>query len=445
VPIPLTHRRRAASIHEADEGRVVVLAGWLESVVDKGGIAFVRLRDASGSIQVTMPKRRVPAEAVAALLGASRESVVVVEGSVQKSREKAGGFEVVPTAAEVIAESLTPLPLGVVDKVGADLPTRLDNRFMDLRKPEVRAVFRIRQVATDGIRQFLGRNHFIEVQTPKLVGAGAEGGATLFGVQYFDQPGFLAQSPQLYKQMLMGAGLERVFEIAPAFRAEASDTVRHLAEFTSFDIEMSFIESSEDVMAVLEGVVHAALQHVSQECKAELAALGREVRIPHLPLPRVPYGDAVEWLKAEGRAASLDAEYGTEEEKRVAELVAERFNGAELYFLTDFPTAIKRATFYAKRHDDRPAFTGYFDLEYRGQELTSGGQREHRVDRLLAQMAENRLDPAQFEFYLQAFRYGMPPHGGFGFGVERFVQSMLGLPNIREAVLFPRDRYRLVP
>jgi aspartyl-tRNA synthetase len=316
---------------------------------------------------------------------------------------------------------------------------------MDLRKGEVRAIFRVRQVATDGIRQYLHRHHFLEVQTPKLVGAGAEGGATLFGVQYFDKPGFLAQSPQLYKQILMAAGLERVFEIAPAFRAEASDTVRHLAEFSSFDVEMSFIESSEDVMAVVEGVVHAALQHVSQECKGELELLGREVRVPHLPLPRVPYEDAVGWLNAEGRAASLEAEYGTEEEKRMGELVVERFNGAELYFLTDFPTAIKATTFYAMRHDDRPAFTGYFDLEYKGQELTSGGQREHRIDRLLAQMEENRIDPKQFDFYLQAFRYGMPPHGGFGFGVERFLQSMLDLPNIREAVLFPRDRYRLVP
>lgn len=445
MAIPLTDRRRVASIHEADDGKVVTIAGWLESTVDKGGIAFMRVRDASGSIQVTCPKKRVPAEALAALLSAPRESVVAVQGAVQKSREKAGGYEVVPTAAEVLSEALTPLPLGVVDKVGADLPTRLDNRFMDLRKPEVLAIFRIRQHATDGIRQFLHRHDFTEVQTPKLVGAGAEGGATLFGVQVFDKQGYLAQSPQLYKQMLMGAGMERVFEVAPAFRAEASDTVRHLAEFTSFDLEMSFIESSEDVMAILEGTVHAALQHVSQECKEDLALLGKEVKIPHLPLPRVPYQDAVEWLKAEGRAASLDEEYGTEDEKRVAELVGERFNGAELYFLTDFPTAIKKTTFYAKRHDDRPQFTGYFDLEYKGQELTSGGQREHRIDKLLAQMAENNLDPKQFEFYLQAFRYGMPPHGGFGFGVERFVQSMLDLPNIREAVLFPRDRYRLVP
>jgi aspartyl-tRNA synthetase len=443
--VSLHHRRRVATLSEADEGKDVVIAGWVESQNDKGGIAFVRLRDASGSLQVTIPKKRVPPEATAALLEAPRESVVAIEGTVQKSREKAGGFEVVPKAAQVITRAEVPLPLGIVDKVDAGLGVRLDNRFIDLRKSELRAIFKVRMVATDAIRQYLMRNHFIEIETPKIVGAGAEGGATLFGVRYFDREGYLAQSPQLYKQMLMAAGFERVFEIAPAFRAEASDTVRHLSEFTSFDIEMSFIESSEDVMAMLEGIVHAALEAVVRECKDDLEKMGKTVRVPALPFPRVKYSEAVEWLKAKGVHASMDVEYGTEEEKQVAKMVAEKHDGAELYFLCEFPTAIKRATFYAKRQDAHPELTGYFDLEFKGQELTSGGQREHRIEQLMAQMKENNLDPKQFEFYLKAFRYGVPPHGGFGFGIERFVQSMLDLPNIREAVLFPRDRYRLVP
>ena len=443
--VSLEHRRRVASIAEGDEGKDVTVAGWIENQNDKGGIAFVRLRDASGSMQVTIPKKRVPPEVTAALLEAPRESVAAIEGTVQRSREKAGGFEIIPKQAVVLTRSESPLPLGVVDKVDAGLGTRLDNRFMDLRKPEVRAIFKVRQVATDAIRQYLFRNHFFEIQTPKVVGAGAEGGATLFRVDYFDREGYLAQSPQLYKQMMMAAGFERVFEIAPAFRAEASDTVRHLAEFTSFDIEMSFIESSDDVMRMLEGIVHASLEAVARACVDELARLGKTVRVPAMPFPRVRYAEAVEWLKAQGTHASVDVEYGTEEEKAVAKMVAERHEGAELYFLTEFPTAIKRATFYAKRQEGHPELTGYFDLEYKGQELTSGGQREHRIEQLLAQMKENNLDPKQFEFYLKAFRYGVPPHGGFGFGVERFVQSMLDLPNIREAVLFPRDRYRLVP
>jgi nondiscriminating aspartyl-tRNA synthetase len=443
--VSLEHRRRVASLAEGDDGKDVVIAGWIENQNDKGGIAFVRVRDASGSIQVTIPKKRVPPQATAALLEAARESVVVIEGTVQKSREKAGGYELIPKAAEVITRAEVPLPLGIVDKVDATLGTRLDNRFLDLRKPEIRAIFKVRMVATEAIRQYLYRNHFIEIQTPKVVGAGAEGGATLFHVQYFDREAFLAQSPQLYKQMLMAAGFERVFEIGPAFRAESSDTVRHLSEFTSFDIEMSFIESSEDVMKMLEGIVHAGLDAVARECSADLERMGKTIRVPTLPFPRVAYAEAVELLKAKGTHASLDIEYGTEEEKQVAKMVAEKHGGAELYFLTQFPTAIKRATFYAKRLEANPALTGYFDLEFKGQELTSGGQREHRFEKLMAQMKENNLDPKQFEFYLKAFRYGVPPHGGFGFGVDRFVQSMLDLPNIREAVLFPRDRYRLVP
>lgn len=443
--VSLQHRRRVGSLADGDDGKDVVIAGWVENQNDKGGIAFVRIRDASGSIQVTIPKKRVPPEATAALLECPRESVVAIEGTVQKSREKAGGYEVIPKAAEVITRSETPLPLGIVDKVDAGLGVRLDNRFIDLRKPELRAIFKVRMVATDAIRQYLMRNHFIEIETPKIVGAGAEGGATLFGVQYFDRQGYLAQSPQLYKQMMMAAGFERVFEIAPAFRAEASDTVRHLSEFTSFDIEMSFIESSEDIMRMLEGIVHAGLEAVARECKDDLEKMGKTIRVPTLPFPRVKYSEAVEWLKSKGVHASVDVEYGTEEEKQVAKMVAETHGGAELYFLTEFPTVIKRATFYAKRQEAHPELTGYFDLEFKGQELTSGGQREHRIERLMAQMKENNLDPKQFEFYLKAFRYGVPPHGGFGFGVERFVQSMLDLPNIREAVLFPRDRYRLVP
>lgn len=443
--LSLRQRVRVGAVGVADEGKEVLVAGWVESQNDKGGIAFVRLRDVSGSIQLTLPKKKVPAEVLAALLEVPRESVVAVAGTVQRSREKAGGFEIIPTGAEVLSRAATPLPLGVVDKVDAGLNTRLDNRFMDLRKSQVRAVFRIRAVATEAIRKYLTDNGFLEVATPKVAGAGAEGGATLFRVDYYGKDATLSQSPQLYKQILMSAGFDRVFEIAPAFRAEASDTVRHLAEFSSFDIEMSFIESSEDVMRVLEGVVHAALGAVARDCPEDLARIGKTVKVPELPFPRVPYTTAVEWLNAAGARASAQVEYGTEEEKRMAKLVADKFGGAELYFLTEFPTIIKRATFYAKRQDDRPELTGYFDLEYKGQELTSGGQREHRIERLLVQMKENGLDPEPFEFYLKAFRYGVPPHGGFGFGIERFVQSMLDLPNIREAVLFPRDRYRLVP
>jgi len=424
-------------------GRKVTVGGWVQDVRNLGGISFLQLRDRYGVIQVTTLKKRSK-ELMELVAGLPRESVILVTGEVKESKEARAGYEVLPDAIEVLNRAETPLPLGVVDKVGADLDTRLNNRFMDLRKPEVRTVFTIRAKALQGIRQYLISEGFVEVTTPKIVAAGAEGGSTLFPIKYFDKSAYLAQSPQLYKQNLMATGLDRVFEIAPAYRAEASDTVRHIAEFTSLDIELAFIRSSEDVMAVAEGIVENSLAFLKEHASAELEAAGVKVDRPATPFPRVTYKDAVEMLQAEGVRMQHGEDLGTEGEKALGDIM-KRDKGCELYFITEFPTSLKRGTFYAKRYDEDPETTGYFDLDYKGQEIVSGGQREHRYDVLLEQMRENNLDPESFEFYLKAFRFGMPPHGGFGFGIERYVQKILDLPNIREAVLYPRDRVRLVP
>ncbi len=242
----------------------------------------------------------------------------------------------------------------------------------------------------------------------------------------------------------MATGLDRIFEISPAYRAEASDTIRHIAEFISLDVELAFIESSEDIMAVAEGIVVNSLQHVREHAKDELGKLGKMPELPAIPFPRVKYKDAVEMLNGAGFKIEHGEDLGTEGEKALGELML-REKKCELYFITEFPTSLKRGTFYAKRFDDDPETTGYFDLDYRGQEIVSGGQREHRYDVLTEQMRENNLSLESFDFYLKGFRFGMPPHGGFGFGVERYIQKMLDLPNIREAVLYPRDRSRLIP
>jgi nondiscriminating aspartyl-tRNA synthetase len=351
---------------------------------------------------------------------------------------------VLPDKIVLLNKAETPLPLGVIDKVGADLDTRLNNRFLDLRKEDVRAIFQIEAKAIEGIRGFLVSEGFVEVSTPKIVAAGAEGGSTLFPIKYFDSSAYLAQSPQLYKQNLMATGLDRIYEIAHAYRAEASDTIRHIAEFISLDVEMAFIESSEDVMAVAEGIVVSSLEYVRDRAKDELQKLGINIERPMTPFPRVKYKEAVEIVKATGLRIKHGDDLGTEGEKALGE-VMKREKSCELYFITEFPTSLKRGTFYAKRSDEDPETTGYFDLDYKGQEIVSGGQREHRYDVLVEQMRENNLNLESFDFYLKAFRFGMPPHGGFGFGVERYVQKMLDLPNIREAVLYPRDRSRLVP
>ncbi len=424
-------------------GKTVSVGGWVQDIRNLGGISFVQLRDRGGVVQVTALKKRDP-EMFAKINSVQRESVLRVSGTVKESKEARAGFEVIPEEVCVLSMAETPLPLGVVDKVGADLDTRLNNRFMDLRKPEVRAVFRVKAAVQKGIRDHLSSEGFVEVATPKIVAAGAEGGATLFPIKYFDKNAYLAQSPQLYKQNLMASGFDRIFEIAPAYRAEASDTVRHIAEFTSLDVELAFIESSEDVMAVAEGIVHNSLKYTAVAAKDDLELLGVDLTAPEPPYPRITYDSAIDMLVADGMKIEHGEDLGTEGEKRLGDIMRER-DGSLLYFITEFPTSLKRGTFYAKRFDDDPDRTGYFDLDYKGQEIVSGGQREHRYDVLVEQMRENNLNLDSFEFYLKAFRYGMPPHGGFGFGIERYVQKMIDLPNIRETVLYPRDRVRLIP
>ena len=437
------HITYSKEISPAMFGQQVTVGGWVQDLRNLGGISFLQLRDRDGVIQITTLKKRSK-ELFDLVAGIPRESVVLVTGAVKESKEARAGFEIIPEKVDVLSKAETPLPLGVVDKVGADLDTRLNNRFLDLRKEEVRAVFQIEAKTVEGIRKYLASNGFVEVHTPKIVAAGAEGGSTLFPVKYFERNAYLAQSPQLYKQNLMGTGLDRIFEIAPAFRAEASDTIRHIAEFISLDVELAFIKSSEDIMAVAEGIVVSSLEHVREHAKTELAKLGTTIEQPTVPFPRVKYSEAVEIVKAEGMKIEHGEDLGTEGEKALGE-VMKRDKHCELYFITEFPTSLKRGTFYAKRFDEDPETTGYFDLDYRGQEIVSGGQREHRYDVLTEQMRENNLSLESFDFYLKGFRYGMPPHGGFGFGIERYVQKMLDLPNIREAVLYPRDRSRLTP
>lgn len=437
------HITYSKEITPAHYGLLVTVGGWVQDIRNLGGISFLQLRDRYGVVQVTTLKKRNK-DLFDAVTAVPRESVLLVTGTVKESKEARAGFEILPDQVVVLNKAETPLPLGVVDKVGADLDTRLNNRFIDLRKEEIRAVFEIEAKAIEGIRRYLISNEFVEVSTPKIVAAGAEGGATLFPIKYFDRNAYLAQSPQLYKQNLMATGLDRIFEIAHAYRAEASDTIRHIAEFISLDVELAYIESSDDIMAVAEGLTVSSIHYVREHAQKELKKTGTTLEMPLTPFPKVKYREAVEIVKAEGLKIEHGEDLGTEGEKALGVYMS-REKKADLYFITEFPTSLKKGTFYAKRFDDDPETTGYFDLDYRGQEIVSGGQREHRYDVLVEQMRENNFSLDSFEFYLKAFRFGMPPHGGFGFGVERFVQKMLDLPNIREAVLYPRDRSRLVP
>lgn len=432
--------RTSKTLTPADADAEVVVQGWAQDVRNLGGISFLQLRDRYGIIQITAPRKKTAPEIMEVMASLPRESVVRVIGTAKASAQAKSGVEVLPTRMEVISAAAAPLPMGVIDKVNVEPDTRFNHRFMDLRKPELRAVFEIKSTVLNLIDRYLVDNGFVEVFTPKLVASGAEGGATLFELRYFDKCAYLAQSPQLYKQMLMSTGMDRVFEIGPAFRAEPSDTVRHVSEFISFDGEMAFIESQRDVQKMIEGCTQSVIKGVIEQCDHQLKVLGADVELPKAPYPIIPYEEAVEMVKAEGMKIALGDDLGTEGEKLLGDIMSRQ--GNDMYWIEEYPEEAK--PFYIMEKDGTP-YSYSFDLDYKGQEISSGGQREHRYDRLVARMEKKGLDPDSFTFYLEAFKFGMPPHGGWGLGVERFIQKMLDLPNIREAILFPRDRIRLIP
>ena len=434
--------------------------GWVQDVRNLGGISFLTLRDRHGTLQVTMPKKKIDPELFEKLTKLPRESVVSITGDVKESNQTALGLELIPTSAEVVKESnqtalgleliptsaevigeaAVPLPMGVIDKVNVEMDTRLNHRFMDVRKPEIKAIFELKSIMVDLIEEAVRENGFTRVYTPKIGAAGAEGGAELFRVQYFDRPAYLAQSPQLYKQILMSTGLDRVYEIGPAFRAEQSNTNRHVTEFISFDGEMSWIQNQNDVMAMIEEIVDHVLRGLKERGAKQLEILGKEINVPARPYPILTYSECLKMVNDAGLKLNEGDDLGTEGEKIVGDVMGQK--GIDLYFIAEYPEEAK--PFYIMEKDGTP-YSYSFDLDYRGQEVSSGGQREHRYDVLVKRMEKKGLDPEDFEFYLEAFRYGMPPHGGWGIGIERFLVKMLDLPNIREAILFPRDPSRLEP
>ena len=419
------------------ESESAEIIGWVHEVRDLGGLTFFLIRDRTGIIQVTIPKKKVPAEIVEAARDVSRESVVRVQGKVKAIEKAPGGREIVPEELEIISVAESPLPLDVAEKVPAEMDTRIDSRFLDVRKPRVRAIFAIRSVVTCAATEFLHSRDYINITTPKIVAAATEGGTELFPIAYFEKEAFMNQSPQLYKQMMMAAGFEKVFEIGPIFRAEEHNTVRHLNEATSLDVEASFADHN-DVMELLEDLIVYVYEAVAKTCGEHLAELDVDLAVPKKPFPRIPYAEAIEIANA-----TIEEKLAFGDDLSPA---AERAIGNEIgqhYFVVDWPTEIR--PYYAMPYPDKPELCKAFDLMHPRMELSSGAQRIHDHDLLVERIRAKGLAPEAFEFYLKAFRYGMPPHAGWGLGIERLVMTMLGLGNIREAVLFPRDRHRLTP
>jgi aspartyl-tRNA synthetase len=426
---------------DAEPGDHVTVAGWAHEIRDLGGIAFLIVRDTTGRIQVKFAKDEMDEDLVEAGTEVSRESVVAVTGAVEEEERAPTGVEIVPESVEIIAAAEPELPLDPSGKVDAELPTRLNNRTLDLRRPEPKAIFEIRAEVLSAVRDQFRADGCTEINTPKIVATGTEGGTELFPITYFGREAFMNQSPQLFKQLMAGSGLERVFEIGPIFRAEEHNTPRHLNEATSIDLEAAFADH-DDVMDICENVVRAAYEAVEENCADQLETLGlrEEFGTPDEAFPRLTYEEAIERINATGE---LDEQLvwgddlSTEAERALGEDVDSH------YFITDWPSEIK--PFYIMDDENDETLSTGFDMMHPRMELVSGGQREHRYERLVEGFEQQGLDPEAFDYYTKMFRYGMPPHAGWGLGAERLVMTMLDLENIREAVVFPRDRQRLSP
>ncbi len=414
----------------------VVLMGWIHEMRDLGGIIFVLLRDRDGVTQITAPSKKISPELFEELRKLKKESVIAVKGKVQESGKAPGGVEIIPIELKLLSESKLPLPLDTTEKTHAEIDTRLDSRFIDLRKHSVSAIFKIKSRMLHSVRNFLESQDYTEINTPKIGASATEGGTELFPITYFEREAFLGQSPQLYKQMMMASGFDNVYEIAPIFRAEEHDTLRHLNEVTSIDVETAFT-NHVDAMDLLERMVVDAVTEVKKHCQDDLDTLKFDLQIPETPFPRIEYDEMVDMVNSHG----VQMEHGEDMPRAAEKAMGEIMDG--YYFITDWPTAIK--PFYVMPNTENPLKSCAFDLMYKDLEISSGAMRVHDHDLLVEKIKKQGLNPDSFNRYLAAFEYGMPPHAGWGVGAERFTMTMTGLKNIRETVLFPRDRRRLTP
>ena len=413
----------------------VLVKGWVHDTRDLGKVRFMLVRDMTGLIQVVSTKK----DSTFKDMAPSRESVVVIEGKSVKSKQAPGGMEIVPEKVELLVESEQPIPIDVSDFSKTELPKRLDWRFLDTRRKEVSAIFKIRSSIYKHIVDFFDKEKFTIINTPKITTIGLESGAESFVVNYFDKKAVLAQSPQFYKQMFTVGGFERVMEIGAVYRAEKSHTTRHLTEFVGVDFEMGFIKDENDVMDVIENMMKYVISHVKDDRKEELEILKVDLKVPK-KIPRIPMSELKKMLAKNGKKLKEDDDLDAEAERTIGEYVLKEF-GEEFVFVTEYPVKVR--PFYHMRPEKNPKETRSFDLLWRGVEVATGAQREHRLKILQKQAKEKGVKIP--EIYEDIFRYGAIPHGGVGFGLDRITQRMLNLDNVREALLLPRDPERLTP
>jgi len=417
------------------DGEEVTLFGWVQEIRDLGGIRFIILQDREGTIQVTVLRKKAAPEVLSKSDALQKRFSIGVKGAVKKTTMTPRGIEVIPKEIKIFSTATAQLPLDITGKTPANIEARLDARALDLCQEQSVAVFKIQHHALEAIRGFLFEKGFLEVHTPRIIASATEGGAELFAVDYFGEKAFLAQSPQLYKEQLV-MSLERVFEVGPFFRAEESHTRRHLSEFISVDVEQAFADAN-DVMRLLEGVIHHTCKTVKENCVKELSTLKHKLAVPEVPFKRLTYDEVLAALKKEGITIPWGEDIPTEAFRALGKLYP------CFYFITDWPTHSK--AFYIKPREDKPELCEGFDLMWRWVELVSGGTRIADKDLLVERLKEKGLKPDAFKYHLQAFDYGMPPHAGWAIGLERLTMMLTGKKNIREVTFYPRDRLRLTP
>jgi nondiscriminating aspartyl-tRNA synthetase len=423
------------SIDTTTNGSEVTIIGWISSIREHSNIKFLTVNDRFGSIQVILKKGEYPASLESEISKIRDHTAIAIKGKVRTEPKAPNGIELIPNDFRILSLANKNSPIVIQSRKGVGIDTRLDLRAVDLRRPYLQSIFNIRYTVLNSCREFLRREGFIEVNTPKIIATATEGGAALFPIFYYDREAFLTQSPQLYKEQLTMA-FENVFEIGPIFRAEPSRTNRHLSEATSIDVEKAYVDYN-DVSKILEGMILFLWNEIKDKNKSHLEYL--KIQLPDLSFPfkRYTYSDLIEKLQRSGQSIEWGDDISQQKLSKLDDEDLKLF-----YFITDWPTSIK--PFYVK-----PKPTGTecesFDLMYGDLELSSGSTRIHDKDELIERMKKQGLNIDAFDFHLKVFDYGMPPHAGFGLGLERLMMSMCGVDNIRDAVLFPRDIDRLSP
>jgi nondiscriminating aspartyl-tRNA synthetase len=420
-------------LNEAMDGKEVILAGWVHEVRETGKITFLILRDSTGIVQLIAKKGEVD-DSVLKAMSLPKESVIMVKGIVKKNSEAKKGFEIVPKGITDLNPISAQIPFEVTGKVPADIDVRLNHRYIDLRRLETHAIFRIESTILQSFRNFFAKKGFTEIRPPTIVGEATEGGSEVFPVVYFEKEAFLAQSPQLYKQLALIGGMDKVFMIVPVFRAEKSNTVFHLTEVTQMDIEVAFADA-DDAVKLLGDCVFYIIKQVVKENQEDLKILGSELTVPKVKV--VTYTKAIKELQKKGMTVKNGEDFTREAEQKLQEIYGDAI------IMRDYPRDVR--AFYSMPKEDNPELTNSYDFMYKGTEISSGAQRIHKPEMLIESLKRKGLNPDNFAFYIDAFRLGAPPHAGWSIGLERFAMKMVNAKNIREASLFPRDRKRLAP